>query len=89
LSVAYFLEVGLLLILVPWSDFWERNYFVQTLPALESIVGNNYVRGAVSGLGVINLVVGLGELLGLIAARRPYDEPIAAHPDLRPEEGER
>jgi hypothetical protein len=74
--------VGLLLILVPWSDFWERNYFVQALPALQAFVGNNYVRGAVSGLGVVNLVLGLAELLGLLSARRPFDEPLPAHPDL-------
>lgn len=73
--------MGLLLVLVPWSEFWERNYFVQTLPLLESIAANNYVRGAVSGLGVVNVVLGLGELLGLLAARRPYDDPIAAAPD--------
>lgn len=62
--------------LVPWSDFWERNYFVQTWSALQTIVTNNYVRGAVSGLGVVNLVLGLSELLGLLSARRPYDEPV-------------
>ena len=28
LLVAYFIEVGLLLVLVPWSPFWERNYFL-------------------------------------------------------------
>ena len=27
LLVVYFIEVGLLLVLVPWSPFWERNYF--------------------------------------------------------------
>ena len=25
--VAFFLEVGLLLIVLPWSAFWDRNYF--------------------------------------------------------------
>ena len=70
LLVAYFLEVGLLLVLVPWSGFWDRNYFGMTYPALQSILNNNYVRGAVSGLGIINLLVGFGEFASLLWARR-------------------
>ena len=46
LLVAYFIEVGLLLVLVPWSPFWERNYFVTAYPAIHEIIRNNYVRGA-------------------------------------------
>lgn len=68
--------------LVPWSDFWERNYFVQAWSMLEAVVTNNYVRGAVSGLGFVNVVFGLSELLALLSARRPYDAPLPARPDL-------
>jgi hypothetical protein len=70
LLVAYFIEVGLLLVLVPWSPFWERNYFLATYPALHEIVRNNYVRGAVSGLGVVNLLMGFHELASVLLARR-------------------
>ena len=31
---------------------------------------NNFVRGAVSGLGVINVYAGVAELVGLFAAQR-------------------
>jgi hypothetical protein len=70
LLVAYFIEVGLLLVLVPWSPFWERNYFLATFPALHEIVRNHYVRGAVSGLGVVNLLMGFNELASVLIARR-------------------
>jgi hypothetical protein len=30
--VALFLEVGLLLVVLPWSGFWDRNYFVSAAP---------------------------------------------------------
>ena len=70
LYVAYFLEVGLLLVLVPWSAFWERNFFVEMLPQLLVFLRNNYVRGAVSGLGVVNLLVGFHDLSDLLMARR-------------------
>jgi hypothetical protein len=70
LLVAYFIEVGLLLVLVPWSPFWERNYFLTALPALQDIVRNNYLRGGVSGLGVVNLLMGFNELASVLVARR-------------------
>lgn len=70
LLIAYFLEVGLLLVLVPWSAFWDRNYFVAAYPSLHDVVRNNYLRGAVSGLGVVNLLMGFHELASLLMARR-------------------
>ena len=70
LFVAYFLEVGLLLVLVPWSSFWDRNYFADSLPILQNLVDNNYVRGAVSGLGIVNLLMGFDELASVLWTRR-------------------
>ena len=66
----FFLEVGLLLIVVPWSIFWERNYFADLLPPFRGILQSPFVRGAVSGLGLVNLGVGLLDLANLVAARR-------------------
>lgn len=67
--LAYFVEVGLLLLVVPWSPYWDRNYFIQMWPALEIVARNNLVRGAVSGLGVINLWAAMSELGGLFGLR--------------------
>jgi hypothetical protein len=74
--VAFFLEVGLLLIVLPWSAFWEQNYFVQTWPALGGLLKNDYVRGAISGLGVVNLCAGFADLAIVFAARerRPMND---------------
>jgi hypothetical protein len=71
--VAFFLEVGLLLIVLPWSGFWERNYFGLALPGLQPIMTNNFVRGAVTGLGVVNLCAGLVDLAMLFATRERHD----------------
>jgi hypothetical protein len=60
LLVLLWLEMGLVLILVPWSDIWETNYFLYQNPALGFIVKNAYLRGAVSGLGLINVMLALG-----------------------------
>lgn len=70
LVIAVLVELGLLLIVVPWSAYWERNYFAQTSPLIDTIVSNNYVRGAVTGLGAVNVLAALAELAGLVR-RRP------------------
>src|SRR5204862_7808960 len=59
LYVAFFLEVGLLLAVLPWSTFWERNYFAESWSPLHAFMTNNFVRGAVSGLGIVNLAAGV------------------------------
>jgi len=54
---------------LPWSEFWEHNYFAAAWPLLRSIVTNNFVRGGVSGLGVVNLVAGFADLAKALTAR--------------------
>ena len=74
LIVAFFFEFGFALLIVPWSTFWDRNYFAEMVPALHAVITNNFVRGAVSGLGLINLLSGLGELFAIILARKTDTE---------------
>jgi hypothetical protein len=58
-----------LLVVLPWSEFWEHNYFAVAWPLVRSIVTNNFVRGGVSGLGVVNLVAGFADLLVALTSR--------------------
>jgi hypothetical protein len=69
LFLAYFVEVGLVLLVVPWSPFWDRNYFLDLWPALAVVTQSNLVRGAVSGLGIINLWAAMAELATLFGMR--------------------
>ena len=73
------LEIGLLLVLIPWSAFWDRNYFAHLLPTLHDAIANNYVRGAVSGLGLLNLYAALTELADMFRARA-VNHPILSDP---------
>jgi len=50
---------GLALILVPWSNFWDANYFLYQYPSLGLVLRNAYLRGAVSGLGFMNVLLSL------------------------------
>ena len=69
--IAYFFEVGLLLLFMPWSSAWDHNYFADSFSQLiRPIVRSNFVRGAVSGVGLINLWAGFADLRRLVALRR-------------------
>jgi hypothetical protein len=59
--ILFCFEIGLFLVFVPWSALWEHNAVLLYLP-LRGLLLNNFVRGAVSGLGVIDLFIGLSEL---------------------------
>ena len=65
--------------LIPWSTFWERNDLVEWSPALEAVLTSNYLRGAISGLGLVNIAVGLVELGDSLGSRgappSPNDQP--------------
>jgi hypothetical protein len=65
----FFIEVGLLLIVLPWSTFWEANYFAAIWPDLLPVMTNDFVRGGVSGIGLINLGSGVAEIVGIFIMR--------------------
>ena len=69
LVIALLVELGLLLIVIPWSAYWERNYFAQMSPTVNAVVTNNYIRGAITGLGAVNLFGALADLAVLVRRR--------------------
>ena len=62
-------EIGLFLAVFPWVDIWSLNYFSGWLPALENLWDDLYFRGAITGLGLVNIHVASAEVLRLF--RRP------------------
>ncbi|MGQ0543082.1 MAG: hypothetical protein ACT4O9_14760 [Blastocatellia bacterium] len=63
--------LGFYLILSPWDTLfgsWSENYLLvfltdkAGLPILQKTVASNWFRGAVTGLGVLNLVIGFWEI---------------------------
>lgn len=77
LLTAFFFEAGLVLVILPWTVYWEQNYFVQALPLLETLLVNDFVRGAVSGLGLLNLAAGFAEIWSFLTTRH-VPEPVAS-----------
>jgi len=64
-AVIFCFELGVFLLIFPWYSEWDLNYF-STLPLWASSVWTSpYFRGAVSGLGVLNIYVSLIEVFRL------------------------
>ncbi len=72
LSIVSSLLVGLVLVAAPWTSLWESNWVLQPWPAVRAFLLSGYLRGAVSGVGLVNVLVALADLHGRLlgAARR-------------------
>lgn len=58
-------EIGLFLTIFPWVDIWSLNFFSGWLPALENIWDDPYFRGAITGLGLVNIYLACSEVVRL------------------------
>jgi hypothetical protein len=65
LFITVCLEVGIFLVIFPWTPWWDGNYFASLVPEWRPYWDNLYVRGAISGLGVVNLYIAFVEALRL------------------------
>lgn len=63
LFITFCLDIGLFLLIFPWTDYWDN--FGAFVRAWRPYLDNMYVRGAISGLGVVNLYISLGEVFRL------------------------
>ena len=89
LSVIFYiilcLEIGIVLTVLPWvphgwlglSD-WSNNYFLllaahKTGYGVQRFVASGWVRGAVSGIGILNLGMGLWEVINFRKTVRALD----------------
>src|SRR5262245_55948637 len=63
--VFYCFEVGIFLLVAPWMlpHVWEQNYFYFLYPSLKALFMSGYFRGAVSGLGLLNISLGILDLI--------------------------
>ena len=75
LFIIFCFELGLFLLIYPWTDGWTDNYFAWAAPGAmqthwHEFWNNTYVRGALSGLGAVNLWIALAEVFRMFSGRR-------------------
>lgn len=72
LSVFSSLLVGGILVVAPWTALWD-NSLLAAYPAVRAIVVSAFTRGAVTGLGLVNVLLALHEALQILARPEPPD----------------
>lgn len=55
------LVVGMALVTLPWAPNWFDQGMIERWPALQSVLQHGFVRGAISGLGIIDIWIGVQE----------------------------
>lgn len=68
--ILYCLEAGVLLLFIPWSPFWDRTLIQIPFEWVRTVGLHPWIRGAVSGFGVVHLIWALHDLIGLIPRRK-------------------
>jgi len=53
--------VGVLLVILPWRPEWTDNHLLVRFPELRTFFANGFVRGVVSGLGLLDIWIGFWE----------------------------
>ena len=59
--VIFAFELGLFLLVFPWLRAWGTNWIPVHSPRLAGFWMSHYFRGVVSGLGLLNIYVAIGE----------------------------
>jgi hypothetical protein len=65
LFVIFCFEIGVFLLVFPWLDPWPNNWMADVLPWIGTVWSNPYFRGAVSGLGAVNIYISFIEVFRL------------------------
>jgi hypothetical protein len=55
-----------LLLYLPWSIYWDQNYFLSHFPSLIPVLLHPSFRGVVSGIGVLDIILAIN-----LMSRRP------------------
>ena len=61
--VMFCVWIGMLLVALPWTRIWTENSLLTGSPALRAFTQSAALRGAVTGLGFIDIWLGIWEAL--------------------------
>ena len=60
--VLFCVYLGVLVMVLPWwTRMWDQNMFLEARPQLARVLHMGAVRGAISGLGLLDIWIGISE----------------------------
>ncbi len=61
--VVFCFYVGVLVFVLPWTRYWPENQYLLSLPGLATVMNSGITRGIVSGLGLLDVWIGITEII--------------------------
>lgn len=62
--VLFCFYIGGLLTLLPWSPrYWDQNAWLMGHPVIDNVMIQGWMRGVISGIGLVDVWIGVSELL--------------------------
>jgi hypothetical protein len=61
IEVLFFVELGVMLVVLPWTHIWTENPLLTKSYVLHQLAQSGFVRGIVSGLGLIDLWIAIAD----------------------------
>jgi hypothetical protein len=79
LFIIFCFELGLFLLIYPWTDAWTENYLSLIAPThfrtdWRLLWNNSYLRGGVSGMGLVNLWIAVAEVFRMFSRRSDHSQ---------------
>ena len=62
--VLFCLYIGLIVTVLPWAPrYWDHNAWLVGHPAVHAVMRQGWVRGLLSGLGLLDIWIGVSEAI--------------------------
>jgi hypothetical protein len=62
--VLFCVYLGVLVTILPWwTKIWDHNLFIQSRPQLAAVLRMGAVRGLISGIGLLDIWIGVSEAI--------------------------
>jgi hypothetical protein len=62
--VLFCVYLGVLVMILPWwTRVWDHNLFISSHPELAAVLHNGAMRGFISGLGLLDIWIGISEAI--------------------------
>lgn len=72
--IVFCFEIGVFLLVFPWLKIWELNNVATYSEWLQDVWGNPFFKGALSGLGLVNIYISLSEIVRMVS--RGVESPL-------------
>jgi hypothetical protein len=62
--VLFCVYLGVLVMILPWwTRVWDNNVFIESRPMLAAVLHNGAMKGLISGLGLLDIWIGISEAI--------------------------